>query len=56
MRQYRDGKRFCDRVVELGGLDALNRVWSSPAALPNLAELADPAGWMARTAVPTLTA
>ena len=55
MRQYRDGKRFCDRVVELGGLDALNRVWSSPAALPDLAEIADPAGWMARTAVPSLT-
>ncbi|MDQ1422185.1 MAG: hypothetical protein QOJ52_4147, partial [Acidimicrobiaceae bacterium] len=43
MRQYRDGKRFCDRVVELGGLAALNRVWSAPAALPDLAELADPA-------------
>jgi coenzyme F420 biosynthesis associated uncharacterized protein len=55
MRQYRDGKRFCDRVVELGGLAALNRVWSAPAALPDLAELADPAAWMARTAVPSVT-
>jgi coenzyme F420 biosynthesis associated uncharacterized protein len=55
MRQYRDGKRFCDRVVELGGLGALNRVWTAPAALPDLAELADPAAWMARTAVPLLT-
>ncbi|HEY5197883.1 MAG TPA: zinc-dependent metalloprotease [Solirubrobacteraceae bacterium] len=50
MRQYRDGKRFCDRVVELGGLPALNRVWSRPDALPTLAELADPAGWVRRTA------
>jgi coenzyme F420 biosynthesis associated uncharacterized protein len=50
MRQYRDGKRFCDRVVELGGLNALNRVWSRPDALPTLAELADPAGWVRRTA------
>ncbi|MEA2299337.1 MAG: hypothetical protein QOF77_2273 [Solirubrobacteraceae bacterium] len=56
MRQYRDGKRFCDRVVELGGVGALNRVWSSPQSLPNLAELADPPAWMARTAVPSLTA
>ncbi len=54
MRQYRDGKRFCDRVVELGGLAALNRVWSAPRAMPNLSELADPAAWMARTAVPVL--
>ncbi len=55
MRQYKDGKRFCDRVVELGGLGALNRAWSSPKALPNLAELADPAAWIARTAVPSVT-
>jgi coenzyme F420 biosynthesis associated uncharacterized protein len=50
MRQYRDGKRFCDAVVDAGGLVALNRVWSSPAALPTLAELADPAGWVRRAA------
>jgi coenzyme F420 biosynthesis associated uncharacterized protein len=52
MRQYRDGKRFCDAVVEAGGLPALNRVWSAPEALPTLAELADPAGWLKRTGVP----
>ena len=55
MRQYRDGKRFCDRVVELGGLAALNRAWSAPGALPDLAELAEPAAWLARTAVPSAT-
>jgi coenzyme F420 biosynthesis associated uncharacterized protein len=55
LRQYRDGKRFCDRVVEVGGLSALNRVWSEPEAMPTLAELANPAGWMARTAVPSVT-
>jgi putative hydrolase len=51
MRQYRDGKRFCDRVVELGGLVTLNRVWRAPEAMPSLAELADPAGWIRRTDV-----
>ncbi|MGI8803706.1 MAG: zinc-dependent metalloprotease [Solirubrobacteraceae bacterium] len=56
MRQYRDGKRFCDRVVASGGIEALNRVWTGPSALPDLAELADPAAWAARTAVPSLTA
>jgi coenzyme F420 biosynthesis associated uncharacterized protein len=52
MRQYVIGKRFCDAVVQRGGLQALNRVWASPDALPTLAELEDPARWMARTAPP----
>lgn len=55
MQQYRDGKRFCDAVVARGGIDALNRVWSAPAALPDLAELADPDAWLSRTAVPSVT-
>ena len=52
LRQYRDGKRFCDAVVEAGGIDALNRVWDRPEALPSLAELEDPAAWIARTGAP----
>lgn len=52
MRQYVIGKRFCDAVVQRGGIQALNRVWASPDALPTLAELEDPTGWMARTAPP----
>lgn len=48
LRQYEIGKRFCDAVVARDGLPALNRVWSTPAALPSLAELDDPAGWMVR--------
>jgi coenzyme F420 biosynthesis associated uncharacterized protein len=55
MRQYRDGKRFCDTVVERAGIDGLNRVWSAPHALPTLAELVDPEAWIARTAVPFVT-
>ena len=49
LRQYEQGKRFCDGVVELGGIDGLNRVWEAPERLPTLAELDDPAGWLART-------
>ena len=30
LRQYRDGKRFCDGVVELDGIDALNAAWREP--------------------------
>lgn len=51
LRQYRDGKRFCDGVVEIDGIEALNRAWESPEALPNLAELADPGAWLQRTAL-----
>lgn len=52
MRQYELGKRFCDGVVARGGIDALNRVWSAPEALPTLEELDEPARWIARTAPP----
>ena len=36
-------------MVERGGIAGLNRVWERPDALPTLAELDDPAGWLART-------
>jgi len=49
LRQYEHGKRFCDGVVERAGIAGLNRVWAGPAQLPTLAELDDPAGWLART-------
>ena len=48
LRQYEQGKAFCDAVVARGGIDALNRVWASPAAMPTLAELDDPAAWLDR--------
>ena len=48
MRQYELGKRFCDSVAERHGVDTLNRVWESPEALPTLAEIDDPDGWVAR--------
>ena len=34
LRQYEQGKRFCDAVVAAAGMEALNRVWESPGALP----------------------
>jgi uncharacterized protein (DUF2342 family) len=49
MRQYEQGKAFCDAVVGLGGIEALNRAWSSPEALPTGAELDDALAWLART-------
>jgi coenzyme F420 biosynthesis associated uncharacterized protein len=55
LRQYRDGKRFCDAVVAEGGIATLNRVWSAPSALPTLEELAAPNAWIERTSVPSVT-
>ncbi len=48
LRQYEQGKRFCDAVVAEGGIAALNRAWESPEALPTLADLDDPQAWLAR--------
>ncbi len=49
MRQYQQGKVFCDAVVRQGGSDALARVFSEPSALPSLAEITDPSAWLVRT-------
>lgn len=50
MRQYETGKRFCDTVVQKGGIEALNRAWASPETLPTWAEMEAPESWLARTA------
>jgi coenzyme F420 biosynthesis associated uncharacterized protein len=64
LRQYEDGRRFCDAVVAagakrrdggggsrsggMGGPELLARVWESPEHLPTAAELASPDLWLAR--------
>ena len=54
LRQYEQGKAFCDAVVARGGIAALNRVWERPTAMPTLAELDAPSAWLARTGPPGL--
>ncbi len=49
LRQYTLGKAFCDAVVEQAGADALHVAFASAEQAPSLAELEDPAGWLART-------
>ena len=49
LRQYELGKKFADAVVALGGMEALNRVWAAPEALPSSAELQHPESWLKRT-------
>jgi coenzyme F420 biosynthesis associated uncharacterized protein len=57
LRQYEDGRRFCDAVVAAGqengsrgtsGPELLARVWAAPENLPTTAELASPELWLAR--------
>ena len=50
MKQYELGRSFCDEVVAAGGMAALNRAWTSPDALPTLAEISAPRRWLERTA------
>lgn len=56
LRQYEQGKYFCDAIVRERGPAALRHVFSGPEALPTLAELANPSAWVARTMPPRLDA
>jgi uncharacterized protein (DUF2342 family) len=48
LRQYEMGARFVLGVEERASWSALDRAWSSPDALPTLAEIENPAGWLRR--------
>jgi len=47
-RQYREGEAFVRGVVDLAGIDGLNRAFVAPDHLPRGDEVSDPAGWLAR--------
>jgi coenzyme F420 biosynthesis associated uncharacterized protein len=48
LRQYEQGKFFCDAIVRERGPEALHHLWSGPDALPTVAELRDPQAWLER--------
>lgn len=50
MRQYEEGRAFILGVERRAGFSALSAVWSEPAALPSLDEIAHPDRWLARVA------
>jgi uncharacterized protein (DUF2342 family) len=50
LRQYEQGKRFCDTVVRAGGREALALAWQGPQSLPDQAELERPERWLERVA------
>ncbi len=48
MKQYAEGSAFVRTVVGERGMDAFNRVWTSPETLPTHAEITTPTIWMNR--------
>jgi coenzyme F420 biosynthesis associated uncharacterized protein len=50
MQQYVQGERFCNAVIDVGGMERLSLVWRGPESLPTLEEIRDPKLWMARVA------
>ncbi len=42
------GRTFCEAVVKLEGITALNRVWDAPDNLPTYDEIRDPFQWIDR--------
>jgi len=48
LRQYAEGRKFVQTIIDRVGMDGFNRVWAGPENLPTLADLADPDAWVAR--------
>jgi coenzyme F420 biosynthesis associated uncharacterized protein len=48
MEQYVAGERFVTAVIAARGRGFLNQVWDGPEQLPSLAEIREPAHWVAR--------
>ena len=48
MRQYEQGKIFCDAVAREAGPSGLLKVWESSAAIPTGEEILAPTKWLAR--------
>jgi putative hydrolase len=50
LEQYRLGRDFCERVVDLTDEETLSRMWQGAEALPSMPELEEPRLWLARMA------
>jgi putative hydrolase len=50
LRQYKDGERFIEAVVDVQGMAGFSRVWASKENLPTIEEIAEPELWMMRIA------
>jgi putative hydrolase len=52
LKQYEQGERFIEAIEAQGGPEYLNRAWEGAEMLPTLAEIREPAAWMARVGAP----
>jgi coenzyme F420 biosynthesis associated uncharacterized protein len=50
LEQYRLGRAFCERVVELTDERTLSRMWHDAESLPSMPELEEPTLWLSRIA------
>jgi coenzyme F420 biosynthesis associated uncharacterized protein len=48
LRQYEQGRAFCDGVIERSDVATLHQAFAAPELLPTLAEIEDPGAWLAR--------
>lgn len=48
MRQYQDGQRFVQAVVDAHGMEQFNRIWEGPENLPSELEIHNPGLWIDR--------
>jgi coenzyme F420 biosynthesis associated uncharacterized protein len=55
LKQYAQGRQFCDAIVAARGEQGLRDAWASADLAPSSAELAAPAAWLARTAAPPVS-
>lgn len=50
MAQYFEGRVFCEAVLAEGGMELLNKVFSTPEAMPTIKEIRKPKRWIKRMA------
>jgi coenzyme F420 biosynthesis associated uncharacterized protein len=55
LEQYRRGERFVAGIAQLGGRQAIDRLWQSPESLPSEQEMDDPGAWVRRVVPEALT-
>lgn len=48
MRQYKDGQKFVQFIVDARGMEQFNTIWQSPQNLPTEAEIHNPQAWIDR--------
>lgn len=48
LRQYAEGRKFVQGVLDRVGMAGFNRVYDSPETLPRMGEITDPDAWVSR--------